>query len=57
MYLGNSKKPCKPKPKCYDDNIERVKRSIEENPTTPPRRRSAQLNMAHTTLLRLIHDD
>ena len=34
-YLGNNKKP-----KRSDDNIERERRSIEENPTTSPRRRS-----------------
>ena len=56
-YLGNSKKPNKPKPKRSDDNIKRVRRSIEENPTTLSRHRSANLNIAHTTLRRIIHYD
>ena len=56
-YLGNSKKPNKPKPKRSHENIERVRRSIEENPTTSSRRRSAQLNIAHTTLRRIIRND
>ena len=56
VYLGNTKILNEPKPKRSDDIIERVRRSIEENPTSS-RRRSVQLNIAQTTFRRIIHDD
>ena len=59
-YLGNSqkpKKPNKPKPKRSDANIERVRRLIEETPTTSSKRRSAQLNISHITLRPINYDD
>ena len=56
-YFSSSKKPNKPKPKCSDDNIGRVRRSIKKKPTTSSRRRFAHLNIVHTTLHRIIHED
>ena len=43
--------------KLSDDKIECVRRLIEENSTTSSIHRSAQLNIAHTTLSNIIHDD
>ena len=56
-YLRNSKKPNKSEPKCSNENIERVKRSTEENPKTSFRCGAAQLNITHTTLCCIIDDD
>jgi len=56
-YLGNKKRPEKPRPKRSDENIDRVRRSIEENKQTSSRRRASQLNIATTTLRRIIRQD
>ena len=55
-YLGKSKKPNNPKPESFDDNIKRVKRSIEINLTTSSRRQSAQLSITHANFRLIIQD-
>lgn len=56
-YLGNKKRPEKPRPKRTEGSIQLVKDSMLNQPETSSRRRSAQLGMARTTLRRTIRTD
>ena len=55
--LSNASHASRQRTSRSDENIEAVRASIEETPTTSSYRRSQELDIARTTLRRIIHSD
>lgn len=56
-YLGNKKRPTQSRPRRSDENIDRVRKSMEREPKTSLRRRAQQMNIKRSTLQTIIRKD